>query len=201
MPYQAAPRVAQVEVRGIFDDVPVENVYHFQRSSDIDQEGLDALTYTMNAYVLSTLAPDYPDALSVNEVYAADLTTPDGLQSTNANDMPVTGGLTDDAMPPNVTLCISLRTAFRGRSRRGRHYWLGLTKPSVDNKLVTSTATAVLLADLQGLVGANALLAGWTWGVLSRWQDKELRDEALFTPITAITVVDRRVDSQRGRLK
>jgi len=105
-----------------------------------------------------------------------------------------------DNLPSNVTWVATLRSAFTGRSARGRFYTMPFTDLGLASiNAVTSTfATAIIafLEDVQARVTTN----GWEMVVVSRFHNKTPRDPGIFFPITDIVARNLLTDSQRGRL-
>lgn len=112
----------------------------------------------------------------------------------------VNGGLASPALPGNVTLSVSLRTAGRGRSARGRIYHVGLTEGQVvDNQLGAGVATT--LAGVYNSWWADMEIDNSAdWGVVSFQLDGAVRNPGVFQLITNL-VVDDTVDTQRRRVR
>lgn len=200
MPFVPGPGIAEVEIRAVLSGIPVENTLYFQQSSAVTQSNLDALTTNVNALWKALAIPLLHNTYTLNEVYAADLSAPDGLQSSNTVALPTTGTRTQPREPANVTLAISFRTGLRGRSRRGRNYWPCFLKEDITNNAVVGSHATDIIDVYTAFIGAGAVSTGWTWGVASRYTAGAPRAAILFTPITNVLVTDLTVDSQRGRL-
>lgn len=101
------------------------------------------------------------------------------------------GEIADDVMPPNDSLCITLRTAVKGRTGRGRMYLNGYTEgasnggywESFAQDNATDIATQLLVNFGPDAVGANM-----SWGVISRFEFGVKREVPAFTPIESFTV-------------
>jgi len=110
----------------------------------------------------------------------------------------VAGAGTGDILPLQVALCITLRTAFAGRSFRGRVYLCGFNETSNGATGVitaTSNAVAFVTAIKAALVSSSLDL-----GVLSRPRVAPLVPSAGFiTPVTSIVARDAVWDTQRRR--
>jgi hypothetical protein len=123
-----------------------------------------------------------------------------GLRSIGAPGQPeyldagtaVVGSSANFLLPPQVALCVTLRTALVGKANRGRVYLPGFhaTTSQVDG---TATATAVnaALAFIDGM-RADFTASGLTLAVLSR---KELAAK----PVTLVQVRNNVFDTIRGR--
>ena len=103
------------------------------------------------------------------------------------------GTKTGDALPSNVALCISYRTGFAGRSRRGRQFMFGFNDGDFVGSNVTG-ANVLLLGNY-----AQALISGAIPGTLNvTLCVASIKDLALY-PINGY-VINSAGDSQRRRL-
>lgn len=200
MPFIAAPRVWQVNVRYILFGQQVENVLHFHQPEDpIDTTSAQNLALTLwgawSEHVMGTLSSN----LLLRELYIVDQSSDTGLTYTYAPIPGVNGDIGEASLPGNVAFCVSLRTIARGRSHRGRIYLPGIPEPNVtgntlDASLVTSMVTAV-----DNVRNAMAT-QGFNLTVLSRYHNNAPRESAVHTPVSTVLAVDDTVDSQRRRL-
>jgi hypothetical protein len=200
-PFVPGENVAMLEIMGTTEGVPWENTLYFKKNAAIPTANLLLLCNTLGALWLDQAKPILPNVCTVIQVYGTDLTNQTAPTQTGTDDMPWVGDQTGEPLPRNDSLAISFRTASRGRSGRGRNYWPCFTGTQVVNSLVEATTANAIVALYATMVGNNALLTDWTWGVFSRRQNNAWRTEGLFQEITQVLVVDRLVDSQRGRLK
>jgi hypothetical protein len=109
---------------------------------------------------------------------------------------------TTGPMPNDVSLAIKKSTGNLGRAGRGRWYW-----PSVDPSALTSDnvytsvfANGVVSALSAFQTGVETSLSPATMGIVSYFLNKVLRASGLYQHITAWSVIDMIVDSQRRRL-
>lgn len=105
-----------------------------------------------------------------------------------------------DALPPQVALVITLRTAQAGRSFRGRVYLCGFTEGKNDPGGVVAAAIPPLavgfIQSIQNALQANAL----NLGVIHRPTEAPLPVTTGFcTPVTSIVCRDAVWDTQRRR--
>jgi hypothetical protein len=200
MPYVPAPNVAQVEIVQSLDGQIIENTLYFQASATLTFELMGELATAIVDWWTTEMAPGLSESLTLTSVVVTDLTT----NTSPAILIPVVpavpGEGTSPALPNNVTLCISFRTQFRGRSARGRNYISGLQENQVILSHFDAGVADFFTAAYQQLQGAGDFVAGLQWVVLSRFTNGDERTTALARPITAVTVVDNNVDSQRRRL-
>lgn len=203
MVFIPAPNVAQVEVRGTLDSQPVENTLYFlKKAPPITQASLQQLAQAVLDWWDASALPWLPVNYVFREVYATDQSSATGPASTvtsvgqSGSRNPASG-----VLPNSNTLCISFRTAGRGRSSRGRNYWAGLTRGDVTG----NQASAILQGGLRDVyldlrdLTINDIIP-WYWVVLSRYHNKAPRPQGLTNTITEVLIVDGTIDSQRRRL-
>lgn len=101
------------------------------------------------------------------------------------------GVVADDVMPPNDAVCVTLRTAVRGRTGRGRMYLSGYPEGSANGGYweVAAQDAAQALADaLLTAFKVGGSSPSLTWGVVSRYEFGVKRDVPAFTAIESFTV-------------
>lgn len=125
------------------------------------------------------------------------------LRTANTAEFLDTGGATagtaaGDLLPPQVAMCITLRTAQAGRSFRGRVYLPGYGElvNSATGTLTVATSSVSFVTAIQSALVTNSL----NLGVLSRPRVAPLVPSAGFiTPVTSIVARDLVWDTQRRR--
>lgn len=103
----------------------------------------------------------------------------------------VPGSIADDVMPPNDSLCVTLRTDVKGRTGRGRMYLNGFTEGSANGGYWEAGAqdnASEIASLLLSTFGPTVDSRNMTWGVISRYEFKAKREVPAFTPITSFTV-------------
>lgn len=110
----------------------------------------------------------------------------------------IPGTLTGDALPSEVTIAISLRTGFTGRSKRGRIFHVGIGETNVIGDMISDAYKNNLVTAYAGLKTITDPL-DFTWVVASFQTEGAPRAQGVYTPITSIVIVDNIVDSQRKR--
>lgn len=177
------------------------NVYHFIRPTlGWDPDALGDLAEAMLAWENTSASSQRSNQITCIGAEARDLSVQDSFVVSVAAIPPIQGDLPNPVLPANVTLAISLRTPFAGRSFRGRTYWIGLAEASVQGDFVNPSTAQAILAAVRQLVEdvpqpLNAQLA-----VVSRYHNGAPRGVGIATPVTSVTLVDSRVDTQRRRL-
>lgn len=199
MPFVPAENVAQVELRQRLDDQRVENTLYFLKTVPISIGDLETISDVMRLWWEEALAPQVSLDLTLVEVFVTDLTTDTSPTFSNSPSSPIPGEIAKEALPNNVALCVSFRTAGRGRSSRGRNYVAGLDIDSVLHNTVDPSRVEGIANAYQDITPRlDGLLFDWV--VVSRFSGGVPRSAALVQPITSVIVVDPTVDSQRRRL-
>lgn len=197
MAFQPAPSIAHAALEGKVDNQLTINDLFFFSSGTITQASLQLLSDNLATWFTDNLAPLLSDDWTAVRVRCADLTTATGLVAESA--AVAAGGVTGEANPNNVAACVSIRTAQRGRSGRGRNF-----VPGIPGSLVTlNTIDAGLISDLIAayttLIGVGTFTAGWQWVVLSRVTGGSPRANGIGIPVTSVTMVGNSVRSMRSR--
>lgn len=163
------------------------------------QADLDALALEVDAAV----GGDYLPAITASCVY--DGTFVRGLElivdissSSAVHAGPGTGG--SSPMPGNVSLVLTARTGFTGRSARGRVYSVGVDQSAV----ATAGHATTGYVNSMNAFGSDILsifsLASWHYVVLSRFSGGVKRPLATHLTVTTLGPRNNEFDSQRGRL-
>lgn len=126
-----------------------------------------------------------------------DMRSVDGAVVSGTDD-PEGGEGTGNLMPPGDCCVLTLRTAKRGRSHRGRMYLAGFTETGHSGGSWGSTVYQAAEA-LGTAILADQAATGWTWGVRSGQIDGVERENGIITPITSTEVRSPIVCSQRRR--
>jgi hypothetical protein len=173
------------------------NVYHFlftgggaPATSDFTALTAKLLKlYTGAAYAGGQkVSQHWPAATTLDDVTYTPL---DGTSTSTIQGFGVAGAEAAEALPSEVALCMTLRTAIRGRSYRGRVFLGGFTE-------VLNTAGGIVLgADLAGIIlqfegfRADVLTINWEMVVASY-------KLGVANTVTSITA-NNKWDVQRGR--
>lgn len=192
--------VAMVELRMLLGNKQVENTLYFEASAGVNESNMNALAAAVKVWWATNMVSLVSQSLALIEVYVTDLTSQTGPTVSYTTDLPITGTVTGDLMPGNVSLAVSFRTSGRGRSSRGRNYLTGFVESQVVGDVINAGNTDPYQAAYEEMVGAGTLVAGWQWVVVSRFFNNAPRTAGLSQPVTAVVVVDPFVDSMRSRL-
>lgn len=130
-----------------------------------------------------------------------DLTTISGLVYDTAAGLPISGTRAGTPTQSQVVISVKKNTGLAGKSYRGRVYHFGFNQGdfSVANNLSTAYTSSIETAwnELVLLVGASA---DYEMMLVSKFTGGQPRASAEVTPITNMTLVDRRVDTNRLKL-
>jgi len=199
MPFQPAPDIVGVNVRGTYLGEQVENCLYFQTPATPTAAVVQEITEQVNGWWVTEILPQLAPEWVMNVTYGRSLNSeaaPEFLDDTNQGDV---SAQTSPGLPGNVCFTIKFLTGLTGRSYRGRNYISGLCENAcTGNEILSFNAEA--LKD-----GYDALLViqesfDWVWVVLSRQQDNVILPNAIGAPITSVSYTDLFLDSQRRRL-
>lgn len=206
MPFIPVPGVLQVNLQYGALGEPFENTLYFEKAGAWTGTEMGELGLSLHDWWVASMAPIFPTGVSLINIKMTDLTTATSGGMDYGTDLPESGTVNDEIAPLNVAPCISIRTASRGRSNRGRNYISGLGVGSIANNTIVGTAMTALVAAYNGLFSV-ATDNGCVPVVVSRYSgvdpvthDPIPRAEGVTTPVTGYSFTDNVVDSQRRRL-
>ena len=199
MPYIPVLGVVQAEFVQSLDTQIIENVLHFKPDGLPDPTEMAELGAYLAAWWNTSMKIHQPTVQSLTVIKLTDLSSAISPVVTYGTGMPIAGTNASPALPNNCALCITKRTALRGRSYRGRYYFGALNEASVTANVVSPGLTAGVVSALNLLRSFSTASAEWTMGVISRYFEKNPRPAGIYTPITSHDT-DGIVDSQRRRL-
>lgn len=203
-PFIPVPNVLKVELRFTQYGGSKENIIYIQHqddsSWDIPQMGEAAGVVAQ--WWKDSMKALTGDSVKLVEVFATDLTTitsaTAGVTVTSSNQ----GGAVDDNSPSNVTFTTTFKSSHRGRSSRGRNYFVGIPASKVSEDTVDDAyATDLLLAYYDLNDALDALDDSAKHVIVSFKSEGEWRDEGLVLTVTSYAHADLDSDSQRKRLK
>jgi len=205
MAFVPVANVAEVEVRMRLAGQSIENTLYFQFASGPSAAELTALGGDIRDWWIASYAPLVWNGLQLVEVNCTDLTSDTGPQvATPVTDEFGTGGA--NTVANNVALCVSFRTAFRGRSFRGRNYISGIPLTQLVDQNTVEVSYATSVHDAYNAIN-SALSVSADWVVVSRFSGMGgtprrpiPRTAGVATLVTSVVIVDRTVDSMRRRL-
>lgn len=177
----------------------VENTFYFTYDVLPSEEELESFCTVVAAYWEETCKPLLPNGWIGREVYAKDLSAPISIQAVSTDLAGVAGTATGETMAANNTCAVARRTGLTGRSARGRIFWMGLSIEMVSGNFVDTAFRAGMAGAMNGL-DTEALIAGFTPCVVSRYQAGVELTTPLTYPLSGWAVVTSRVASRRKRL-
>jgi hypothetical protein len=200
MPFIPVDNVIEAELRMRLDGQRIENTLYFYKVTGWSAADVPVVFNALLVWWNTYYSVPVSSQLSLNEIKITDLSSETGFAFEIPTPTPKpTGDSADPSAPNNVALCVSFRTASRGRSARGRNYVPGIPKTAITaNTVDTVTTTAIAAAYNQLLTVADTL--GADWCVVSRRHNNDWRPAGVVSLINAATLVDSTVDSQRRRL-
>ena len=199
MPFVPATNVVMVEARCILEGQHVENRFMCLSPSAVDAAKLEAVANAVDAWWEGAYANILPDTVLLTEIIATDLSVENGDQFTFVPSGEVRGAIVGGALPNEVSLCISFRSGFRGRSARGRMYSIAV--PIVAMATANDVASSfVVSANAVGQSLIDNLAAIAPLVVLSYVSTGAPRVGGPITfVVTSASVTDPTVDSMKRR--
>ena len=208
MPFVPAPNTVQVNVVYEMAGQEVENTLYYRREAGVGSTELAALVEAVNAFIVDQLLPFLGNTIKLVRLVGVLLDAADSLIYISTTDLPQFGGASGEAAPNNVSVAVSLRTAERGRSKRGRNYIPGIPKDLIDESTVGSGSITAYESAYAGLITIGGD-DGFEQVIVSRYSGFTIvdgkkhptpRTTAVITPVTSAVILDATVDSQRRRL-
>lgn len=199
VPFVPCPRTAQVSMQYLTNGQKAANVLHFIGVADWTTALLTSLLTYLDTWESTHAAPVRCNTTEFTGAYAVDLSSQTGPWSSLSTVH--TGGETDPPVANNVTLAYKLATPLRGKSFRGRYYWIGLTQAQLtaDRQSVAS-ATALSIGTIIDMIRSGSIPNSGSLVVRSIKSGGAYRTTGVMTPVNAVVLTDFFVDSQRRRL-
>jgi len=199
MAFQSVPNTAEAVVQLLINGENVVLTFYGWRAAGYDQDDIDALAATMDAWVTAELIP----AISSSAAYVGVAVR--GLELINDNfAFDATGADVGDAafqpLPNNVAFSVKRFSGLTGRSARGRVYLPLTTNDPDTNENYIKSAAAVFYVAALNEVRVFMALEGWTEVIVSRVTNGAPRTVGEVFFVTGYTNVDLRLDTMRRRL-
>lgn len=199
MAFQPAPLCAEVILDFIMNGKATANVLNFRAAGGYTQADLDNLAAAVGGSAGSSFVPIFTLTQQYIGCRVKGLAVQNDLIS-SSSDGAGTGENTEVALPNNVSLCVTLKTAVTGRSARGRFFMQPPNAGDMVGPNQVSTTYANAIKDALYAMNTAATGQGWTGIVLSRFANKVVRAEAMPFEILSFVVRNTRTDSQRNRM-
>jgi len=203
MAFIPAPGVAEFVMRYTLSSTnPAVNVYNIlHQGGEWTEQELQDTCVLLETWESQEAKLFRSTGCVLGRISARDLTTQFGPILEYDVDPAIQGNLQFPLLPSNVTFCISYRTGRAGRSRRGRHYWIGLAESQVTGNFMDTNQANGIQGALVELNMVRLLAAGQLMVVLSRQENNVPRTTAQAAGINGIFYTDLKVDTQRRRLR
>ena len=199
MAFQPAPNTAKLEIRYINAGQQIENVLNFQQATPYSEADLTELANAALEVVASAWMPLMSDEVQLVEVKATDIGTEGGASHTSFPEGTVTGGLSGNVLPNEVSIAIRMKASSGGRNGSGRVFWPAIAFSQTDGaNTISTSALNDIIAAVQELIDALQVL-GHIAVILSRYFNNAQRAEAVGFTIASVNAFDRTLDSQRRR--
>lgn len=173
------------------------NVLHATKTGFADSD-MTTLAGALDSWISSNYISNLSNDVAYQNVTIYDIRTIGGSVVSD-NSGAAVGGAAVDALPINVAIVVTLYTATRGRSGRGRLYLAGFSENATVDGIFTSAIESVaeaFAANMMSIMSNN----GWTWGVRSQQQNGVALDPAVVRPITSYDVRNLLPGTQRRRV-
>lgn len=198
MSFISTPNVARLSIVGtLSSEVYVNTLWFHFPATGPNTTDMTNLATAVEGWWGTNVAPNLCANLVMSNINVLD------QSSSSAPSVTITAAMAgthaDLAVPNNVAVVVSFRTANRGRGSRGRNYLGGFPEEHlVDRKSITG-ASAIALVNAYNALNPAIASTGWIHVVVSHFLDKQPRLFGLPQSVTAY-VVDTRLDSARRRL-
>jgi len=178
-----------------------QNVLHFRKSGTPVEADLVQLAEDIYDWYDTWYQTYQSNTITLRSIVVTDLTVEDGMQIEYTTGLPATGAQTPAPFPDNVTVAIKHTTAFRGRSFRGRTYFVGLVNGSTVTADTLSTTWQGYLENIfDALLSTPFTTNDEEFVIVSYCGNGSWRTSATVTPVTNNSL-DADLDSMRRRLK
>lgn len=200
MAFIHAPNVGEFRINQRYIGQEVQNTLYFRPVGTVmGAAWLTSFAGELAAWWQARIAPNVGAGLSLNNVTGVDLTTDSGPVGIYTPTSPVEGTKPGNALPGNVTWCVTFKSPKRGRSYRGRNYIAGLVDSTVTGNTLDIVTANAFRDGYAALLDVPFSDAG-EWVLVSRYHDKAPRAVADVVGVNAVGYHDLFLDSQRRRL-
>lgn len=198
MAFIPLPDGIRIVMEYTLDSKTVVNVYHLKDDLPITPTRLLQAVTIFREWWDNHLSAEISEDLVLQQVIGTDVSVENGTQEFDVPNPSIPGQDVIGATPSNVALVTTLKTAFTGRSFRGRSYIAAIPKTSITDNDVGLTKATNILNDFSLLV-ADLLSSSFSLTVASYVSGGAPRTTAVNTPVTILSV-NIRVDTQRRRI-
>ena len=197
-PYIPVPGVLQANVRFLLEGQQIESVLNFRYEGTPFEEAANTVWNLLDVSWWQPMRPNLSVDITNVETYVVDLSSEAGPVAAFPSFVTPGGGATGSPVPNNAALCITHRTANRGRSYRGRTFVPAIAKSIVNGSFVQADSVAAFVAAFNEM-RTTASTAGIPFTIVSRYHNKAPRVTGIDTVVTQCVARDNVLDSQRRR--
>lgn len=176
----------------------VQNVFHVLHGDVPTVGGIQAVNGILINWWNTEIEPNVSNQVEARSVIGTSVHVQNGPQSTSSFPPGSVGQLTSPSMPSGVTVAVSWRTGFAGRSFRGRTYHVGLVESQVTDNEIDSGTHATLAGGYAQLV-TDLATNDTPLVIASRYTNNAPRTTGVATVVLSV-LIDTFIDSQRRRL-
>lgn len=197
MASDVVPNGIKIEWNATQNGVPVVNRVYVTQTTPVGSGDLDDCIVEALAF-FNVVKALYHPSYTLQNITATDVSVANGIQTVFPLTSSNVGTGTGAAAAGNAALVCSLRTAFIGRSFRGRFYFGGLAASNfTDAQHMDSAVCASVASQFADFIDALDAI-NKTLVVVSRFANGVARVTNLATEIIAV-IIDTKIDSQRRR--
>lgn len=198
MAFIPIPNVSMHTVNYTWLGQQVQNVFHVLHGDAPTVGGISAVNNVIIGWWNTEIEPNVSNQVEARSVIGTSQHVANGPQSTTAFAPGSVGQLTSPSMPSGVTVAVSWRTGFSGRSFRGRTYHVGLVEGQVVDNEIDSATHTTLIGGYAQLV-TDLATADTPLVIASRYTNNAPRVTGVATVVLSV-LIDTFIDSQRRRL-
>lgn len=202
MAFQPVPNTVEIDMIFTLNGVAAQNVFYAELPAGYVLADLVALAAQIDVNWQGNWRTEQPGEVTYLRTEVRGLAVPNDLIATDATSTNP-GTHISAALPNNVTFSIKKESGLTGRSARGRTYWIGVptnTLTPVDENLLTQAYVDLIVANVDTVRTSILAVPNWLPVLVSRFTEGLPRAFGVTFPWISTTNVDRRVDTQRGRL-
>lgn len=174
------------------------NTLWFEKE-DFDQAALDTLADWLHVWWAAEVMPYVMSVWSLTKVTVYGQNSPTDLYAVDSED-PVFGERGGTVLALNVALCVTFRTATRGRSGRGRNYLAGMSELDVNQDAVTDPAMVLALATSFYDLVDDVSAIDWEWVVVQKFSAGVPLTAGVARPVTSAEIRSNIISTQRRRI-
>lgn len=197
MAFIPSPHTARIVVGFQGGGFDFSNVF-WATKTDFTTQDMQDLGDAIQAAFVSSVKAGMSAGIRETGVTVYDARTDSGELTTSTTGADV-GGAAGEALPVNLALIMTLRTAKRGRSYRGRTYVTLFREADIDSGVFGSGAVA-LAGTYIGAVKTAIEGEGWTMVIRSIQHNNVTTNPAVLTPVTSYESRSGVPGTQRRRL-